>query len=229
MSKIWSAKSIPLVTPVGGFGDFGSLAREGSPFRSLYGEEAPNRAWNVTLPGQVTRTNTDIVAMPEDAADAVDPVEEAAREAFLQGFQEGERITREAAETDDAARAALAGAIAKIAQAGEGTLAAMISQAVIRLVSQIMGEVAVDEMLLKERAAAVAACIDGNEGRALLEVNPDDLPLLEREGMGVTLAANPELARGSVRLATQEGWIEDGPDVRLARLKALMDDMEGRR
>jgi flagellar assembly protein FliH len=31
-----------------------------------------------------------------------------------------------------------------------------------------------------------------------------------------------------VRLATADGWIEDGPDVRLSRLKALMDDMEGK-
>ena len=48
------------------------------------------------------------------------------------------------------------------------------------------------------------------------------------EQVGVALAANPALSRGSVRLATAEGWVEDGPDVRLDRLRALMDDMEGR-
>jgi flagellar assembly protein FliH len=105
----------------------------------------------------------------------------------------------------------------------------MLSQAVVRLVAQIVGEVPIDEAVLKMRCAAVAACMDGDEARALLEVHPDDLHLLEEEGLGVTLAANPSLPRGSVRLATSDGWVEDGPDVRLARLKALLDDMEGQR
>jgi flagellar assembly protein FliH len=218
---------MPVATPVSGFGDFGSLARQGGGFRTLYNDEAESRPWNVTMPGHVTR-NADMLDMVADPIDQIDPIEEAAQEAFLQGFQEGERITREAADADDAARVQLATSVAQIAHAGEGTLAAMMSQAVIRLVSQIMGEVAVDEALLKERCAAVAACIDVDDRRALLEVNPEDMPLLEMEGLGVALSANPALSRGSVRLATADGWVEDGPDVRLARLKALMDDMEGR-
>jgi len=227
LSKIWSGASMPVATPIGGFGDFGSLAKQSSGFRTLYSDEAESRPWNVTMPGQVTR-NADMLDMAPDPVEAIDPIEEAAQEAFLQGFQEGERITRETAEVDNAARAQLAASVAQIAQAGEGTLATMISQAVIRLVSQIMGEVAVDEALLKERCIAVAACIDAEDSKAVLEVNPEDLPLLEMEAVGVRLAANPSLSRGSVRLATAEGWVEDGPDVRLARLKALMDDMEGR-
>ena len=34
-------------------------------------------------------------------------------------------------------------------------------------------------------------------------------------------------SQGLLSLAA-DGWVEDGPDVRLARLRALMDDMEGR-
>jgi flagellar assembly protein FliH len=218
---------MPVATPIAGFGDFGSLAKQGGNFRTLYAEEPESRPWNVTMPGHVTR-NADMLDMAPDPVEAIDPIEEAAQEAFLQGFQEGERITRETAEVDNAARVQLAASVAQIAQAGEGTLAAMISQAVIRLVSQIMGEVAVDETLLKERCISVAACIDADDSKAVLEVNPEDMALLEMENMGVKLAANPTLSRGSVRLATADGWVEDGPDVRLARLKALMDDMEGR-
>ncbi len=86
----------------------------------------------------------------------------------------------------------------------------------------------IDAEVLRARCEAVAACIDGDDARAVLEVSPQDLPLLEMEQIGVALAANPDLPRGSVRLATADGWVEDGPDVRLARLKALMDDMEGK-
>lgn len=217
MSKIWSGDDMP-ATPITGFGSFGSLGQQGSSFRTIYGNEGRGTGWN---PGSQRMGST-------PAAELVDPIEEAAREAFLQGFQEGERIGREAAEADNEARVLLASAIQHVAQSGEGTLAAMISQAVTRLVGQIMGDVAIDEALLKERCAAVAACIDSDESH-VLEVNPDDLPLLEKEEMGVMLTPNPDLPRGSVRLATSDGWVEDGPDIRLARLKALLDDMEGRR
>lgn len=226
MSRIWSGESLSAATPVTGFGDFGTLGRQGGSFRSLYGEDGAGPVWTETRPGQPHRPGEAMAAEPDLA---IDPIEEAAREAFLQGFREGERVAREAAQADEAARQALAMAIQQIAQAGEGTLASMLSQAVIRLVAQIMGEVSIDETVLKERCAAVAACMDGDDMRAVLEVNPQDMPLLEEEAMGVTLAANPDLSRGSVRLATADGWVEDGPDVRLGRLKALLDDMEGQR
>ena len=221
MSRIWSGQALDAVTPLGGWGAFGSIGREGGGFRSLYSEDQGSRAWNVTHPGAPTHAES-----PE--AEPVDPIEEAAREAFVQGFQEGERITREAMERDNAMRAELAAAIQLHAQAGEGTLATLLSEAVIRLVTQIIGAVPIDAATLQARCEAVAACIDGDEARAVIEVNPEDLPLLEMEQIGVALAANAALPRGSVRLATSDGWVEDGPDVRLSRLKALMDDMEGR-
>lgn len=186
----------------------------------MYGDERGGRGWNA---GGVHAASRGV-----QATAPVDPIEEAAREAFLQGFQEGDRLAREAAEADNEARILLANAIQHVAQSGEGTLAAMLSQAVTRLVGQIMGDVAIDETLLQERCAAVAACIDSDESH-VLEVNPEDLVLLEEQAAGVTLTANPDLPRGSIRLATADGWVEDGPDIRLARLKALLDDMEGRR
>lgn len=225
MSNVWSAEAAA-ATPVAGFGDFGTLGRQGAgSFRTIYGDEKGGSSWRAAGPGQSSRRP----AAPEPAQDGPDPVEAAAREAFLQGFQEGDRLAREEAQADNDARVQLAAAVQHIAQSGEGTLAAMLSQAVVRLVGQIMGEVAIDEALLKDRCAAVAACIDSDEARAVLEVNPEDLHLLEEEATGVALAANPDLPRGTVRLATADGWVEDGPDIRLARLKALLDDMEGRR
>lgn len=224
MSKIWSGESLP-ATRVSGFGDFGSLGPQGAGFQSLYGNERSSAEWQARGPGKRGARETQFETPDEPAPD---PLEEAAREGFLQGFREGERIAREAAEADDEARAQLSAAIQHVAQSGEGTLAAMLSQAVVRLVSQIMGEVAIDEAVLRDRCAAVAACIDGNDSNAVLEVNPEDMHLLEEAATGVTLSANPELPRGTVRLATADGWVEDGPDVRLARLKSLLDDMEGR-
>lgn len=219
MSRIWSGEDME-ATPITGWGAFGSVGRNGGSFRSLYADTSGSRAWNVTHPGEPTHGPA--------VADPVDPIEEAAREAFLQGFQEGERLATEAAERDNDLRAELAAAIQQIAQSGEGTLATLLSHAVIRLVTQIIGEVPIDEQVLSARCEAVAACIDGDAASAVLEVNPEDLPLLRMEAGDLALSANPDLPRGSVRLATAEGWVEDGPDVQLDRLKALMDDMEGK-
>lgn len=206
--------------PIVGWGSFGSVGDTGRGFRTLYAEDQGSRAWNVTHPGQTTHA--------PGTLDDIDPIEQAAQEAFVQGFQEGERVAREAFEQDGQARAELAAAIELIAKTGEGTLATMLSQAVIRLVSQVIGEVPIDEAVLQARCEAVAACIDSDDAKTVLEVNPDDLPLLDMTQTGVALAARADLPRGSVRLATAEGWVEDGPDVRLARLKDLMDDMEGK-
>lgn len=220
MSRIWSGDKMEAAETISGWGNFGSVGNNGRGFRSLYADEQGSRAWNVTHPGQTTHA--------PNMLEEIDPIEQAAQEAFVQGFQEGERVTREAAELDNSMRAELAQAINLLASGGEGTMATMLSQAVIRLVTQIIGEVPIDEQVLQARCEAVAACIDGDDAKAVLEVNPEDLPLLDMEQMGVALAANPDLPRGSVRLATAEGWVEDGPDVRLDRLRALMDDMEGR-
>lgn len=226
MSRIWSSETVGAATPLESWGSFGSVGRDGRGFRHLYSDGQAHRGWNVTFPGSEHGSAGDDQVMPVEPA--VDPIEEAARDAFVQGFQEGERITRETMEQDDRARTELAAAMHALAAVDEGTFATLLSQAVIRLVGQIIGEVPIDADLLKARCEAVAACIDSDEEKARLEVNPEDLALLEPETFRFSLVASADVPRGSVRLATAEGWIEDGPDVRLARLKALMDDMEGR-
>lgn len=222
MSSFWSSSDLSDATPVAGWGEFGSVAPRGN-FRTRFGGLADEIGWTPGgLDGRAARA-PEAFAEPEP-----DPVEQASREAFIAGFREGERVTREAMEADDAARRALADAIAQVSGAGEGALASLLSQAVLRLVTQIVGAVPIDEAMLAERCAAVAACIDADDGKVVLEVNPEDMGLIDAGAVTVALSPNPQLPRGSVRLATADGWIEDGPGVRLDRLKALMDDMEGK-
>lgn len=219
MSSFWSPNQLDGATAVSSVAGFSRAAAPGNGFRSRFGAVGDGAGWTAT------RVDTADHLEPEPE---IDPVEQASQEGFLIGFQEGERITREAFEADDTVRRQLTDAIAQLSGMGEGTLASLLSQAVLRLVTQIVGEVEVDEGRLAERCAAVAACIDPDEGKAVLEVNPADLPLIDAKGLTVALSPNADIARGCVRLATSEGWIEDGPDVRLSRLKAMMDDMEGR-
>jgi flagellar assembly protein FliH len=218
---MWSREEMSAAERLNSWSEFVPPPVNVAPFRARFAESKQNRGWNATHPGSGSFDSP----APEAPAD---PIELASRDAFVQGFKEGERVTREAAESDDRARLALADALKGIAITDEGTLATLLSQSVIRLLGQIVGSAPIDEDLLQERCAAVAACIDSDSGKATLEVNPQDMALIDAGTLGVTVTAKADLPRGSVRLATAEGWVEDGPDIRISRLKALLDGMEGR-
>ena len=184
-------------------------------FRSLY--TAPAGQLTAAMRGAV------IEVEPE-----VDLVEEARMEAFTLGFDEGCRVTAEANSADTDARARLAEALDLLAPAPSGMLSTMLSATVVRLVEQIVGEVEIDLERLVDRCDTVAAFIESNQDKSALHLHPDDVSLLEGETIGVPMVADKSMQRGCVRLETADGWVEDGPDVRLSRLRALMDDMEGK-
>lgn len=211
MFKVWDASygreaaSIPL----GGVGQ----VRSGG-FRNLFVEGQGGHA-----------------AAMHDAAPAMtdqDILEQARMEAFAQGFDEGCRVVGDAAALDAEARARLAEALEMLAPAPSGMLSTMLSATVVRLVEQIVGEVEIDIERLVQRCDTVAAFIEDNEDKSALHLHPEDVAMLEGEAIGLKLIGDPAMHRGCVRLETADGWVEDGPDVRLSRLRALMDDMEGR-
>ena len=211
MSRIWGAEAVQDVAPVtvAGF-----RPAEGG-FRSLY--TAPAGQLTAAMRGAVVEVEPEI-----------DLVEEARMEAFTLGFDEGCRVTAEANAADADARARLAEALDLLAPAPSGMLSTMLSATVVRLVEQIVGEVEIDLERLIDRCDTVAAFIESNQDKSALHLHPDDVSLLEGETIGVPMVADKSMQRGCVRLETADGWVEDGPDVRLSRLRALMDDMEGK-
>ena len=211
MSRIWGAEAVRDVAPVtvAGF-----RPAEGG-FRSLY--TAPAGQLTAAMRGAVVEVEPEI-----------DLVEEARMEAFTLGFDEGCRVTAEANSADTDARARLAEALDLLAPAPSGMMSTMLSATVVRLVEQIVGEVEIDLERLIDRCDTVAAFIESNQDKSALHLHPDDVALLEGETIGVPMVADKSMQRGCVRLETADGWVEDGPDVRLSRLRALMDDMEGK-
>ena len=211
LSRIWGAEANHEISSVGL-----SAVRDGNGdggFRSLY--SAP--------PGQESAALRAVAQVQEE-----DPLEQARIEAFTMGFDEGCRITGEAAAEDAEARNRLAEALELLAPAPSGMLSTMLSATVVRLVEQIVGEVEIDIDRLIQRCDTVAAFIDSDEGNGALHLHPEDIVMLEGETIGVKLVPDAQMRRGCVRLETAAGWVEDGPDVRLSRLRALLDDMEGK-
>lgn len=222
MSRILSSASLGEAQTVA----LGALGRSGgSPFQARF---APRDEGFVRQSGPLAAAPPPVAAAPvPPPADPVDPVEQASAEGFAQGFDEGMRIATEGFAADEEAKARLARALEQIAPAANGALSSLLSAAVLRLVTQVVGTAGVDTALLTKRVEAVAAFIEEEQGRKSLRLHPDDIALLAGHEFGFALSPDPALTRGSVRLDTAEGWIEDGPDVQLSRLKAMLDSMEG--
>tara|TARA_R110000782_G_scaffold268393_1_gene364741 strand:+ start:5756 stop:6388 length:633 start_codon:yes stop_codon:yes gene_type:complete len=163
-----------------------------------------------------------------DTVPKTDPLEQARADGFAQGFDEGMRVAIESFSADEEAKIRLAQSLEQVAPATNGILSSLLSAAVLRLVSQIVGETPVDAALLAKRVEGVAAFIQDVQSRNSLHVNPEDMALLAGYEFGFPLTPDPDVGRGGVRLDTADGWIEDGPDVQLSRLKAMLDDMEGK-
>ena len=160
---------------------------------------------------------------------APDPVNDsepdAAPDAFALGVEEGRRAAEAELAGEREAVARLARTLEALRPEPTNALALLLAETVDRLVREIVGEVAVDPTRLLARARAAAALIGENVEPSRLRAHPDDVETLRAAGLELEIAADPELARGALVLETGHGWIEDGPAVRLERLRAELDRM----
>ncbi|WP_129794316.1 hypothetical protein [Sphingosinicella sp. CPCC 101087] len=150
-------------------------------------------------------------------------------EAYAKGYDEARRTVEQEVAAERAAIARLAESLEVLRPEPTNALALLLAETVDRLVREIIGSVEIDPNLLLARARAAAELIGENVEPSRLVVHPEDLPLLEPAGLPVDLATNPDLPRGTVVLETGHGWIEDGPAVRLDRLRAELDKMAAKR
>jgi flagellar assembly protein FliH len=167
-----------------------------------------------------------------DSAGPVTAEQERARiqeEAFALGCEEGRKTVEAefAAERDALGR--LAESLAVLRPEPANALALLLAETVDRLVRQVVGEVEVDANLLLARAKAAASLIGKDVEPTRLRAHPDDIPYLEAGQLDIALHPDPTLGRGSIILETGHGWIEDGPAVRLDRLRAELDKMVAER
>ncbi|MGZ8345509.1 MAG: FliH/SctL family protein [Allosphingosinicella sp.] len=150
-------------------------------------------------------------------------------EAYAKGYDEARRTLDEEVAAERAAIARLAATLEVLRPEPTNALALLLAETVDRLVREIVGEVDVDATLLLARARTAAELIGENVEPSKLIVHPDDIKLLEPAGLQIELAGDPSLARGTVVLETGHGWVEDGPAIRLQRLRAELDKLGAQR
>lgn len=150
---------------------------------------------------------------------------DAEADAYAQGYADARATIEKEIAAERDAIVQLASALEVLRPDETGALAMLLAETVDRLVRQVVGEVEIDGMTLLARAREAAELIGKETEPSKLRAHPDDIALLETAGLEIELAGDATLARGTLVLETGHGWIEDGPAVRLERLRAELDRM----
>ena len=195
MSNLWGAETAHDAAPLGSF-----IMQRLDPVFTAW-DEAP-KAIDEPEPIDVERIRAD---------------------SFARGWEEGRRAAEVEFAEEREALAGLAASLEMLTPEPTNALALLLAESVHRLVEQIIGNVGVDAELLASRARAAAAMIGEETAPARMRINPRDLPLLQDAHIPVALVADPSVGRGALVLETGLGWIEDGPAVRLDRLRTELD------
>jgi flagellar assembly protein FliH len=146
-------------------------------------------------------------------------------EAFARGCEEGRKTVEAEFAAERVALARLAESLTVLRPEPANALTLLLAETVDRLVRQVAGEVEIDGELLLARANAAAQLVGKDVEPTRLRVHPDDICYLEAAGLAVPLHPDPTLTRGALVLETGHGWVEDGPAIRLDRLRAELDKM----
>jgi flagellar assembly protein FliH len=102
-------------------------------------------------------------------------------------------------------------------------IAALLATTVKRLVTQIVGETEINSDTLAERTQAMAVMIAEETAPKRLRLHPTDVARLAGVNLAIDVVGDPMLAPGTIMLDTGSGWVEDGPHVRLEKLRAQLD------
>jgi flagellar assembly protein FliH len=184
-------------------------------FTSRSGDSSGFAAW--------TQGDSAEPAFRSTASNDVADAEALIAQGYADGLNEGRRLAMIEMEEERAALQRLAAGLECLNPQGSDGLAAMLANTVKRLVTQIVGEVEINPETLRERTQAVAAKIAEETAPARLRLHPTDVVRLQGANIAVELIGDPLLAPGTIVLDTGTGWVEDGPHVRLEKLRAQLD------
>lgn len=152
------------------------------------------------------------IAAPPPPDSDEDPQARAVAEAYAAGRAEARAEAEAKAEADAALRSRLELACAKLDAAQQEELRRRLFDTVAALCECALAPLALDRDALERRVARAAAMLARADDERVLRLHPDDLELLGAQlPAGWTVDPDPALERGSLRIETQSGGVEDGP------------------
>ncbi|MEJ2410216.1 MAG: FliH/SctL family protein [Novosphingobium sp.] len=165
--------------------------------------------------------------VPEEPQHSEEDLRDPVAEAYAQGFAEGHEKARAEAETraaeDAAALEGLKLSFGRLDSALEEELRLRLRDTVAALCEAALAPLAIDEDMLMRRITRAASMLARADDERLIRLHPDDVKLIApRLTEDWNVQPDPKLERGTVRIESQNGGVEDGPATwRLAIAEAI--------
>lgn len=155
-------------------------------------------------------------AEPETALPEVeepDPVALAYTQGFAAGHEQASAEAKAQAEAEAAAREALSLAIVRLNAELEEELRLRLRDTVAALCEAALAPLALDEDALLHRIEKAVSMLARADDERVIRLNPQDIALLsDRLRAEWDVQGDPALERGSIRVESNNGGVEDGPD-----------------
>lgn len=149
---------------------------------------------------------------PNDQLDSTDPVAEAFNHGFAMGHEQASREAQIRADAEAAARTGLSLAFERLDAALEEELRLRLRDTVSALCESAIAPLAIEPDALLRRISVAVAMLKRAEDERLVRLHPDDLRLVSPR-LSAEWQVQPDvtLERGTVRIETATGGVEDGP------------------
>lgn len=147
-----------------------------------------------------------------EPVEVADPLAEAYAQGHEAGYTEAQAHARLRAEEDATAHAALTLSFVRLDAELEEELRRRLRDTVAALCEAAIAPLALDEDMLLRRVQAAVAMLSRAEDDRVIRLHPDDIALIDkRVANDWQVHPDPALERGTIRVETQTGGVEDGP------------------
>lgn len=161
----------------------------------------------------------------DDDEETSDPLADAYTQGFAAGFEQADTAARLRAEANDKARQALSLSLARLDAELEEQLRLRLRETVAALCESAIAPLALDTNALARRIEKAVSMLARADDERVIRLHPDDIALVSPDlAAQWTVSPDPKLTRGTIRIETASGGIEDGPATwRQAIAEALHD------
>lgn len=143
-----------------------------------------------------------------------DPIAVAFTEGFHAGVAAAQTQAEETARIEAAAREALSLAFTRLDHDLEEELRLRLRDTVAALCETAIAPLALDESALLSRIERAVSMLARADDERIIRLHPDDIALISPKlGVDWQIVPDPALERGSLRVESTNGGVEDGPAI----------------
>lgn len=159
-----------------------------------------------------------------DSNGFVDPIAAARAAGFAEGSAHAQALAREEQERNIALLQSITHALGQAGRIDREALARQLRQAVVSLVTKLVGEIGISGDLLAKRIDAATDLLADSAESAVLRVNPEDVALLTGKLPDTIFpVGDSSVERGGFVLESASTIVEEGPELWIDQLTQAID------